>query len=37
MLSTLHRVSKRLERMTATGGAMLVGLGVVLAITGRKN
>jgi threonine/homoserine/homoserine lactone efflux protein len=29
--------SERLERMTATGGAMLVGLGVVLAITGRRS
>jgi threonine/homoserine/homoserine lactone efflux protein len=29
--------SRRLEWLTATGGAMLVGLGVALAVTGRKS
>ena len=28
---------KRLERMSAVGGAMLIGLGVGLAVTGRKR
>jgi threonine/homoserine/homoserine lactone efflux protein len=28
---------RRLERMSATGGMMLVGLGIGLAVTGRKN
>ena len=28
---------RRLERMSATGGVMLVGLGIGLAVTGRKN
>ena len=28
---------RRLERMSATGGVMLVGLGVGLAVTGRKS
>jgi threonine/homoserine/homoserine lactone efflux protein len=29
--------SRRLERLTGVGGAMLIGLGVGLALTGRKN
>jgi threonine/homoserine/homoserine lactone efflux protein len=29
--------SRRLERLSATGGLMLVGLGVGLALTGRKD
>jgi threonine/homoserine/homoserine lactone efflux protein len=29
--------ARRLERMTAAGGAMLVGLGVFLALTGRRS
>jgi threonine/homoserine/homoserine lactone efflux protein len=29
--------SRRLERLSATGGAMLIGLGVGLAVTGRKS
>jgi threonine/homoserine/homoserine lactone efflux protein len=33
----LGRSPKRLERLSATGGVMLVGLGVGLAVTGRKN
>jgi threonine/homoserine/homoserine lactone efflux protein len=28
---------RRLERLTGTGGAMLIGLGVGLAVTGRKS
>ena len=28
---------RRLERLTGLGGAMLVGLGIGLAVTGRKN
>ena len=28
---------RRLERMSTTGGVMLVGLGIGLAVTGRKN
>jgi threonine/homoserine/homoserine lactone efflux protein len=33
----LGRSSKRLELLSGTGGAMLIGLGAVLAITGRKE
>jgi threonine/homoserine/homoserine lactone efflux protein len=33
----LGRSSRRLELLSATGGAMLVGLGVALAVTGRKQ
>jgi threonine/homoserine/homoserine lactone efflux protein len=33
----LGRSPRRLEVLSATGGAMLVGLGVALAITGRKE
>jgi threonine/homoserine/homoserine lactone efflux protein len=33
----LGRSSRRLERLTGAGGAMLIGLGVGLAITGRKS
>jgi threonine/homoserine/homoserine lactone efflux protein len=29
--------SRRLERLTGTGGLMLIGLGVGLAVTGRRN
>jgi threonine/homoserine/homoserine lactone efflux protein len=29
--------SHRLERLSATGGVMLIGLGVGLAVTGRRN
>jgi len=29
--------SRRLERMSAAGGAMLIGLGIGLAVTGRKS
>ena len=29
--------SRRLERLTGAGGVMLIGLGVGLALTGRKN
>ena len=32
----LGRSPRRLERLSATGGVMLVGLGVGLAVTGRK-
>jgi threonine/homoserine/homoserine lactone efflux protein len=32
----LGRSPKRLERLSATGGVMLVGLGVGLAVTGRQ-
>jgi len=32
----LGRSPRRLERLSATGGAMLVGLGVGLAVTGRQ-
>jgi threonine/homoserine/homoserine lactone efflux protein len=28
---------RRLERLSATGGAMLIGLGIGLAVTGRKS
>jgi threonine/homoserine/homoserine lactone efflux protein len=35
--SWLGSSSKRLERLTATGGVMLVGLGVGLALTGRRS
>ena len=33
----LGRSPKRLERLSATGGVMLVGLGVGLAVTGRNK
>jgi threonine/homoserine/homoserine lactone efflux protein len=33
----LGRSPKHLERLSATGGVMLVGLGVGLAVTGRRN
>jgi len=33
----LGRSPKRLERLSATGGAMLIGLGVGLAVTGRRK
>jgi threonine/homoserine/homoserine lactone efflux protein len=33
----LGRSTRRLERLTATGGVMLIWLGVGLALTGRKN
>jgi threonine/homoserine/homoserine lactone efflux protein len=33
----LGRSTRRLEWLSATGGAMLIGLGVTLAITGRRN
>lgn len=33
----LGRSPRRLERLSATGGVMLVGLGIGLAVTGRKN
>jgi threonine/homoserine/homoserine lactone efflux protein len=33
----LGRSTKRLELLSTTGGAMLIGLGVVLAITGRRK
>jgi threonine/homoserine/homoserine lactone efflux protein len=33
----LGRSGKRLELLSGTGGAMLIGLGVVLAITGRRK
>ena len=33
----LGRSSRRLERMTATGGAMLIALGFGLALTGRRS
>ncbi|HUO74135.1 MAG TPA: LysE family translocator [Solirubrobacteraceae bacterium] len=33
----LGRSPQRLERLTGVGGAMLIGLGVGLAVTGRKN
>jgi threonine/homoserine/homoserine lactone efflux protein len=33
----LGRSPQRLERLTGTGGAMLIGLGVGLAVTGRKS
>lgn len=33
----LGRSPRRLERLSATGGVMLVGLGVGLAVTGRSN
>jgi threonine/homoserine/homoserine lactone efflux protein len=33
----LGRSSRRLELLTSTGGLMLVGLGVGLAVTGRKD
>jgi threonine/homoserine/homoserine lactone efflux protein len=33
----LGRSSRRLEMLSAAGGLMLVGLGVGLALTGRKN
>jgi threonine/homoserine/homoserine lactone efflux protein len=33
----LGRSGKRLEVLSGTGGAMLIGLGVVLAITGRRK
>jgi threonine/homoserine/homoserine lactone efflux protein len=31
------RSPRRLERLSATGGVMLIGLGVGLAVTGRRN
>ena len=33
----LGRSSRRLERMTATGGAMLIALGFGLALTSRRS
>ena len=33
----LGRSPKRLERLSATGGVMLIGLGVGLAVTGRNK
>jgi threonine/homoserine/homoserine lactone efflux protein len=33
----LGRSERRLEALTATGGVMLIGLGIGLAVTGRKN
>ncbi len=33
----LGRSPKRLERLSGAGGAMLIGLGVGLAVTGRKS
>jgi threonine/homoserine/homoserine lactone efflux protein len=33
----LGRSSRRLERLSGVGGAMLIGLGVGLAVTGRKS
>jgi len=33
----LGRSPQRLERLSATGGVMLIGLGVGLALTGRRN
>jgi threonine/homoserine/homoserine lactone efflux protein len=33
----LGRSSKRLELLSGTGGAMLLGLGVALAVTGRRK
>jgi threonine/homoserine/homoserine lactone efflux protein len=33
----LGRSPRRLEWLTGTGGVMLVGLGVALAVTGRKK
>jgi threonine/homoserine/homoserine lactone efflux protein len=33
----LGRSTKRLELLSGTGGAMLIGLGFVLALTGRKK
>jgi threonine/homoserine/homoserine lactone efflux protein len=33
----LGRSSRRLELLSGTGGAMLIGLGVVLAVSGRKK
>jgi len=33
----LGRSPRRLERLSATGGAMMIGLGVGLALTGRRN
>jgi threonine/homoserine/homoserine lactone efflux protein len=33
----LGRSTRRLERLSATGGVMLVGLGIGLAVTGRKS
>jgi threonine/homoserine/homoserine lactone efflux protein len=33
----LGRSRKRLELLSGTGGAMLIGLGVVLAITGHRK
>jgi threonine/homoserine/homoserine lactone efflux protein len=33
----LGRSSRRLERLTGAGGAMLIGLGLGLAITGRRS
>ncbi|MBV9364194.1 MAG: LysE family translocator [Solirubrobacterales bacterium] len=33
----LGRSPRRLEAMTSTGGAMLIALGVGLAVTGRRN
>jgi threonine/homoserine/homoserine lactone efflux protein len=33
----LRGSSRGLERLSATGGVMLIGLGVGLAVTGRKN
>ena len=33
----LGRSTRRLERLSGTGGVMLIGLGVGLAVTGRKS
>jgi threonine/homoserine/homoserine lactone efflux protein len=33
----LGRSERRLEALSATGGVMLIGLGIGLAVTGRKN
>jgi len=33
----LGRSPKRLERLSATGGVLLVGLGIGLAVTGRNK
>jgi threonine/homoserine/homoserine lactone efflux protein len=35
--SWLGRSPRRLERLSATGGVMLIGLGVGLAVTGRRS
>ena len=33
----LGRSPRRLERLSATGGVMMIGLGVGLAVTGRRG